>query len=292
MRRIFRILPLYYFVLAVYIFLILGTHLWATKVVPFRIALPYYLSFFQEVPSWMFGSAFASALPFYQSWSMGIEEKFYLFWPLLVAGIPRTRQNTRFAVAILGALICLIQGVLSEARETYHLESYGFILLGVSLALLLSRPRLYQLFGQMAKLTTPLALLVMIMTQLSLRPQAHLRGFSVLYALAVTLIIGSLVTCKGVGTRILSTPALVFMGRVSYGIYLVHILCLNALEQVIKPGSVTGQGLFIYIGTLGLSTGVAYILHRAIEKPMIQVGRRISDKPKPSPLELEVPVAG
>lgn len=83
-RRSFRIFPAYYLVLGAYAVLILGLKISPEKAAGFVHNLPYYLFYCQEIPYFHFHS---SAFLFYQSWSLGIEEKFYLVWPLLAFGI-------------------------------------------------------------------------------------------------------------------------------------------------------------------------------------------------------------
>jgi peptidoglycan/LPS O-acetylase OafA/YrhL len=81
-------------------------------------------------------------------------------------------------------------------------------------------------------------------------------------------------------TRALQKPALVFIGSISYGIYLVHILCLNAAELVVPPGS--GQ---LWVSLLALLLAVvfsivaAYFLARTVEWPLRDLGRRLSRAP-------------
>ena len=87
-RRSLRIFPLYYLTLAAYCGLIFGLGLNPEKRFLLSGAMPYYLLYFQEVP-FFYGLTGESGIvqhaniPFYQSWSLGIEEKFYLVWPVL-----------------------------------------------------------------------------------------------------------------------------------------------------------------------------------------------------------------
>src|SRR5262249_24862992 len=81
-RRCFRIFPMYYAVLVAYCLLILIVHIdYDRKAQMLQGALPWYLVYMQEVP-FFYGVPDAggvlqkSNVPFYQSWSLGIEEKF------------------------------------------------------------------------------------------------------------------------------------------------------------------------------------------------------------------------
>jgi peptidoglycan/LPS O-acetylase OafA/YrhL len=70
---------------------------------------------------------------------------------------------------------------------------------------------------------------------------------------------------------------LVTIGKLSYGIYLIHLLALNVADKLVKPGS----GSFLkaaaaYVVASALSIAVAYALNVAIERPGIAIGKRLS----------------
>ena len=277
-RRTFRIFPVYYAVLAIYAVLILGVHVWPAKIAPFRSALPYYLTYLQEIPYWTVALPSNQDRPFYQSWSLGIEEKFYLVWPLLMVAIARRNWRMRVAVVAVTAAGCVLQGIVTEGRPTYHLEHYGFILFGVCLALILSRPGYYSLFQRGSKAVVPLAVLLVLGTQFILMPYTRLHALTTIYALAMTVCLGAIVSYRGPVREALSVPWLVMIGKVSYAIYLIHILCIGVVERFAKPGHGVFVGVIAYVGTLALSTAIAYLSHRAFERPLIRLGRRLSQR--------------
>src|SRR5262249_38008466 len=135
--------PLYYGVLGVYALLLLGLGLAPGLRGIFLDALPYYLLYFQEIPFYTRMIAAGEDLPFFQSWSLGIEEKFYLVWPLLAFVLWRGRPAARGAgTAALALLFALLPAALVWADPGLGLlarclASYGPILAGCLLALLL-----------------------------------------------------------------------------------------------------------------------------------------------------------
>jgi peptidoglycan/LPS O-acetylase OafA/YrhL len=282
LRRTFRILPLYYLVLAIYALLILRLQLFPGKIVPFREALPYYLVYFQEIPFWKSRLLPDAVLPFYYTWSLGVEEKFYLVWPILMLSIAAVRVNLRLAVLAICAALCVAQGIWSENRPGYHLENYGFILFGVSLALFLSQARYFNLFVRVATIALPVVIAVSLFTQFFLMPHTNLRGLTTVYALAVTVLLGTLVSSVSVASRFLSRSWIVLLGRISYGVYLVHVLCIGVVEHFARPGHGLIVGSLAYIGALLLSIAVAYILNLTFERPLISLGRRLSEMSKRS----------
>ena len=73
-------------------------------------------------------------LPFGQSWTLGIEEKFYLVWPVLAFCILANKPRVRLCVAMGLIAICASVGALNEACW-YTIFNYTSILIGCVLAL-------------------------------------------------------------------------------------------------------------------------------------------------------------
>src|SRR5205807_152644 len=147
-RRSFRIFPLYYVTLGIYCFLILVLRMNPEKRELLLGALPSYLLYMQELPFFN-GVADASGeirrrnIPFYQSWSLGIEEKFYLVWPLLAFVWWRGRRGLRFGgTLMLAALLALaptfvIRTFGEQNKIQDCLYPYYNILVGCGVAILL-----------------------------------------------------------------------------------------------------------------------------------------------------------
>jgi peptidoglycan/LPS O-acetylase OafA/YrhL len=93
----------------------------------------------------------------------------------------------------------------------------------------------------------------------------------------VAVFMVSLLAGRGLFGRALGCAPLVFIGKVSYGMYLVHLLCSNAANLVFRPGS--GQwyiGVLAYLLTCLLCIAVAKVLSVTIEQPFIRIGHRWS----------------
>src|SRR5262245_15219367 len=146
-RRGCRIFPLYYLTLSAYCVLIFALG-FAPQLRPnLLLALPYYLLYLQEVAFYRWVILGQQDVPFFQSWSLGIEEKFYLAWPLLAFWLGRGAPARRRAWAVgLTCLLAAAPQLLTLAgpereRPARCVASYFSILAGCAVALLLHERR-------------------------------------------------------------------------------------------------------------------------------------------------------
>lgn len=73
-------------------------------------------------------------------------------------------------------------------------------------------------------------------------------------------------------TKPLTARPVLFLGSISYSIYLIHVLVIHMLGDFsMLPASGIGKFLLVYVVTVAVST-VTYLL---VEKPTNQVGRRM-----------------
>jgi peptidoglycan/LPS O-acetylase OafA/YrhL len=301
-RRCFRIFPLYYFTLALYCLLIFGLRVNYSEKGPLLTeALPGLLLYFQEVPFFwgldVGGRVVREGIPFNHSWSLGIEEKFYLVWPLLAFVLWRGRSGWRFggtlALVVLLGVAPFPLGLAGLAPLGLCLLQYHFILVGCLLALVLEDGRLFErlrFLGAGAWVYASLAVLVALQLAMPHLAVGHLTWARPLYGLAVVAFLACVVTGDGPVQRFLRWGPLVFIGRLSYGIYLIHVLCVNAAEKVFPPH--TGSVAWTFAAFLlacGLSVAVAYVLYLLIEKPLIEIGRRWSRRVQEAPRRVPEP---
>lgn len=268
-RRAFRVVPLYALVLAVYVVAVLGLGVEADKRAGLLHALPYYLTFTNELV--LFGDAFRGQIPFYQSWSLGVEEKFYVLWPLL--GFVLLGRAGRFsALAVATGAACVVQLVAGPDWTRW----YEPVLVGCLLALLLHRRRA---FAGLARLAGPgwmfCSVAALAATHVLLNYDTRLG--ELLYPFFAAALIVGLVTGDSPVRRALASRVVAHVGTRAYGIYLVHILVVNLVDRVVAPdATLTAMTLLNLLAVVALSYAVADALHRTVERPLIGIGRRVS----------------
>ena len=74
---------------------------------------------------------------------------------------------------------------------------------------------------------------------------------------------------------VLRARPLLFMGRISYGYYLIHV---PLLLLFIHYGSARVPNVVIAAAVIATTIGIAWLLNIWVEKPAIELGRRLADK--------------
>lgn len=273
LRRVFRIYPLYLAVFALYCVLILGLGMQADRRDAFVENIPYFLLFFPEHSVYFNHDVL---VPFDMAWSIGIEEKFYLVWPVLGFVLLRGRGRSQ-VVALVGIVAgCSVAGFLGGGWGV-SLESYTPIALGALAATLLHHRASYERLAVVGR--PPVLLLVAALTvalQLGTEevlPQGWLYpGFSLL----VALLLAGLVTTTSTRVAWLGSAPMAYVAGLSYALYLLHNFGLNAAEGALPddwgfPGSLLSTAV-----GLALAFVAAHVAHVWFEDPLRRVGVRLA----------------
>ena len=259
-RRTFRIFPLYYIVLAVYCMLIFGLGVQPQRRPLMSANMPYYLTYLQEIPFFR-----GRLLTFGHSWSLGIEEKFYLLWPLVAFLILRRRHNWRLP----GACILAVAATFSADC----IAPYASILIGCALALALEKDWARKLIKGAGAAGAYVSATALILVHTLLIPHWDDKFGHLVYSVLVAVSLAFVLLVRTPINRGLGWAPLVFVGKVSYGVYLIHHLCVNVGEAVMHHRIIPS-----WLVTIILSIGIAYLLHISVERPLIRIGRKLAAK--------------
>jgi peptidoglycan/LPS O-acetylase OafA/YrhL len=274
-RRSCRIFPLYYVILLVYCVLIYGFSPFAAKRAEMDYAMPYLLFYLQEIPFYL--HPVGVWFPFYQSWSLGIEEKFYLVWPVAAFVLLHGCRQWRLALGVGFAALFAALPLCRLGPWTSCVFDYYTILVGCCTAVVLFEKRHYErLKGLGSALGGWCAFGFLVATHFSIErlPTVFIAR---LYPVAVALFMISLLAGRGPFGRALGCAPLVFIGKISYGMYLVHLLCSNAANLVFRPGSGKWYiGVLAYLLACALCIAASKALAVAIEQPFIRLGHKWS----------------
>lgn len=204
------------------------------------------------------------------TWSLAIEEHFYLLWPAGLRRMLRGRVDPR-AVALCSAVVALVIGEVTAraghggpATAYFQPQTHAFGLL-VGCALALSRPG-----GWARWLTAPcLAGLVLLMT---LGPSAASASFiRVGVPVACLFTVGLLAGLehRSPAERLLGIAPLRRLGVISYGLYLYHLVVFAVVAHHLHA-----QHDVLMVVEVAAAVAVADLSYRFYEAPLRARGRR------------------
>jgi peptidoglycan/LPS O-acetylase OafA/YrhL len=290
-RRILRIWPLYYTFLAfawIIQWYLPGQH------IGWRAGLAFTLF---AGNWWVVFVGFPSSVIF-PLWFLSLQEQFYLFWPAVVRKL--SRRGLLMAAAAILAAASLTRWHLA-LRHTWESRMWcntfvqlDAVALGIILAVLLAgrAPRVAP-FVRAALAIGGAACLVFAACYFRIKfdplttPRVLL-GYPVAALGAVALFLAILHEQKpaqiqtaplkpSVGLSRAVWKPLVYLGRISYGLYVFHILGLMTSDYLIPNAQASlGRYLFHNAAALGVTIVLAAISYRWLETPFLTLKRRFT----------------
>jgi peptidoglycan/LPS O-acetylase OafA/YrhL len=292
MRRVLRIFPLYYAVLAVVFFVIpLVPALSGSEIVGLREHQAWAWLYAVNVYLSIKGGWVLSYIEHF--WSLAVEEHFYFVWPLVVWSLgAKPRLLMRVALGIVGLsfgcrVAASLAGVNPVATVVFTPFQLDALCLGGFLAVLVRQPG-----GASAakRAIAPMALLPVAVllfqfglhrfTDVGLSFMRATRGgmFRVLFA---SLLLQSLFApSPSLLSRFFRSRQMVFLGKYSYGLYVYHHFLSYYLMKhgtdLLLARAVGSHALAVAIqgvGGMAASVAAAWVSYEIFEKPFLQLKR-------------------
>ena len=292
-RRALRLVPALVVFLLIWLLVVIffGHDAWMTSVPgagtgtgePISVAIEGVGAGITYLTNWcgLFG-LFTGYVPLGHLWSLAVEEQFYLFWaPLLVFLLSRSRR-----IAVVGTCLLAIASFLDviwlhHAHATTTLVFYstdtrsGAFLAGAALGLLWSRRP--AIGGWWGRTSTP-AIVVTIGSLVfggwifDHPSSAFVYGTAwIAVSVAAPLMVVVLVNRRRQRPSWLASPAMTYVGRRSYALYLWHYVWLTWLRSLGFSGV-----LIALLATLAC----AELSWRVVESPFLRMKRSlVADKP-------------
>jgi peptidoglycan/LPS O-acetylase OafA/YrhL len=237
---------------------------------------------------------FVAVSPDRHTWSLAIEEQFYLFWPIVASAV--LARFHKSALAIVAATVATASALwmvvifdpTDPSRAYYGTDSRIFeILIGALLAIAMAG-RWRDRVAAAGRRLAPLALLVIALAYVGLADDNALyyHGGAVVLCLAVAVLIAGLEAGSRID-RLLSVRPMVLIGLASYGMYLWHFPVIVFTNQWLGPTSTPANALFAVAVTFAV-TAVSYVI---VETPIRRRGLLLGYKLTPARLARVVPVA-
>lgn len=294
-RRVLRILPLYYLLLLLtfILYCVLSRHNFSLFGLPER-PLTIFLLYLFFLPNFAGGGGILLGMS--HTWSLGVEEQFYIIWPHLIKRLrpyllPAMVAVVVVKVALLGVLQ-LSAGVLESRAglnvplvrnfiEYLSLESMAIGGMGAYAVYFRREKVLKWAFHPVCQI---LAIVLTIYFFLSYRfftvafPVAH----TVTAVVFVVLILN--VSCNPCSLLKLRNPLLNQLGRVSYGIYMYHPLVVFFVIELSRRTGFLGrfpliaQFLLVALAVL-LTFTVSLVSYHFFESPFLRLKKRYTAVP-------------
>ena len=282
-RRVLRIFPLYYGVLA-----LLWVFFHSTGADRHTLAL--LSGYLQNLPFWWHqGNDTVLISLTNHLWSLATEEQFYLVWPLIILVVRRRAPLGWIALALallapLARVLLLAHGAPFGATYKMTICRADSLLGGAWLALQVRGPwrdTVLRLAGP-AFLLACVGCLVIAWRNGNFDFEENLAvnqyGFTIL-AVATTSLIAMAQRPTTLVSRVMRAPALRFMGKYSYGLYVYHVLVQEACDAWLNPvlkAHVTSKivlHLLSLVIVMGITIPLAMASYRFYEKPFLQLKR-------------------
>jgi len=300
-RRVLRIFPLYYAALASFA---IGFHVFGIE----RLAP---VSTTAEVAHWLYLQNWLPLFgvdwtrPLAHFWSLGVEEQFYLCWPALVlicARRGRVAQLCLWTIAFAVAMrVVFWWAGVSEAGNFATVTRLDTLAVGGYLACLqrgagwprLASPDSRRAFG--TRVTTVFVASAVMTLGVALwggsffrptNPHIFLFGYLPLAILFGALVASALVTGESsLWRRVLRCRPLTAIGKISYGIYVLHwplVLTLQPMWPEMPGGFWLRQAAF-FVAILAVSFALAALSYAVFETRFLNLKDRLAARPGSPP---------
>lgn len=261
-RRTLRIFPLYYAVLLLYVVLVFTMERNTIAGRAFFDNLPYFLSYTSNLFVPLDGRTI-----FYFSWSLAAEEQFYLIWPALFI-FCRTPHRAALVLILAGTAAAFAQFM----GAAWAFKVPVAIIAGALFAILLSSrsayDRVFQLLGRSWSILPVLGLVIFALS--------HSQPPAVLHVGLALLVVVCVIREDHLLAPLLKLPVLRYLGEVSYGMYLLHMLCKNAAAKLLKLVGLPVDSVWLFLVSTVLTVVVARLSFRYFESYFLALKERFS----------------
>src|SRR5215831_19314682 len=302
-RRVLRIFPLYYGVLALVFFV--------APLIPLLRGPTLDYLVHRQAWAWLYGVNIYIAKDGDWSfsylnhfWSLAIEEHFYFFWPVVVFVLAR-RPRTLIVVTLvgsLGAILARLTGSLMGLNwwTTYTLTPFRLdaLTLGAFLAVTARQPggldRMARALPLAVTAVGGLIVVTFVWTRLISREGLELvlpvRAALIEILLACLLVWALIAPGRSTTSRFFCSRSMVFLGTYSYGLYVYHhfisyYLVTNRTDLELAQWLGSHSAAVALQATLGASASLAlaYLSYELYEKRFLRLKRLFETAKEPAP---------
>ena len=280
LRRIFRIWPLYFLILILGFFIL-----------PNFTYVPFFsdnlkINFFPNLIIYLFifpniALSMFPAVPLIgQSWSIGVEEQFYLIWPLIFKFFKNFNLNLLMKLLFLFVFIKFVILLFSLQIDSYWLLvlkknlamlKFENMIIGAMGALILKRNNYIKyILNNMALFLC----IIGIFISLYIIPISLRDGLHILHALFFIIVILN-VSSNPKSFLKLENRLFNFLGRISYGIYMYHLIIIYFTIKILMIYDIYSM-LLLYTISILVTCIVSYFSYIIFEKRFLNLKKKFA----------------
>jgi len=292
-RRVCRIFPLYFLVLALFaaIYLLclpLGRNPGLDWLLAWPMPAWSYVTFTHNLVMAARGDLGCRFLSI--TWSLGVEEQFYLLLPFVIRFMPRRWLPAAFAVmAAVGPALRFAMGQRGEVpRFTIMPCRLDALMIGVLCAwfvrnaagrrwLTSHRRFLYVAFALLIGGKLLIYFRPHVLPAVNLYPLRY-TWLAAVYAVFLLLAVIEGTAGGGLVSALTRNRALRWVGGLAYGLYMIHQAVFGLGYSLLhrQPGVTAASDVPVILAALVVSLGLAAASWRWFEKPILALGHRVS----------------
>jgi len=281
-RRILRIWPLYYFIVILAFFILPYMPLWNIPKYSVSFKLNSFVLYILFLPN-IFYNSYGIIIPYVsQAWSVGVEEQFYLIWPLLMKFF-KNKFMIFMSVIVIYVLIKFIgfRFVKHFVFWNTYLQSFRLFwssfqidcmaIGGLFSYLLFKNHKLLSfVFNKFVFGITLLLTFVLIYFSVNLSFFSQ-EIFSILFG----IIIINLSANKN-GLLLFENRLFNFLGKISYGLYMYHVIVIVSCIQLFRYLDLLKYHMMLLCICLLFTIILASLSYLIFEKQFLELKRRYS----------------
>jgi peptidoglycan/LPS O-acetylase OafA/YrhL len=287
-RRILRIWPLYFFIIFLQLIIFGIYENWNMDYQFFSIKLFLYVFFLPNVATILYSSS--GGFPV-QLWSVGTEEQFYAVWPWIIKLKKSKYINILIFIIFLMIFFKLLlfflakdheinwKGIeifnfLSRFFQNFRIECMALGGLGAYLIFFNEKSRVSKiLFEKITQIVIYIAVIILLILGIKI-PIYNDLFYSIFFVIIIMNVSSNNKTIINFENKIFN-----FLGKISYGLYIYHIIILTFLWEILYPIFKENTLLFnILYSLVGLTLVVlvAHLSYKYFEYPFLRLKVKFS----------------
>lgn len=267
-RRALRIWPIYYVLLFV-----------TFVIVPFMFTTPDLIGAMQKWP--IYASYLQNVLfrdlgynPLAHTWSLAVEEQFYMLWPLVIFILPRKILRSALVVMLFAPLALRLTGnALSwgwHFAAAFPFCRFDSIAMGAAVALWVRSPSCSWFRLKAGGIMAVLAGLAGSIISLAVEKE-----MAFTYSFLALMFVGCLMLSLPYDFALLRLGALRYIGKISYGLYLYHLPVFSFTYSVLRKWH--GDQWWSIAFEFAASFFVAVLSWHFLESPVLRLKARFCE---------------